>query len=173
MNKSKNIEVGGWIFELNKYDVDKATTLIPELVCIFSKPFSNLLSKINDKNQDIVLDESIMKFAPDFINSVDLIFSGYLKPADVPKFLKTILEEVRAKNKDAKNATFVNLKDVYNVVFDGNVSNQFIVAKEMLIFNFQDEWQRFFGSLRGFLGTPSEAQTKSQNTSTPIKMQAR
>lgn len=178
MGTTKSFELGEWVFEINFFDVEKATSLLPELVCIFSKPISNVVDKftgdMKDKGEEKIMSSNVMEHAGKLFESLDLLFTGYLKPAEVPSFLKRILAEVRCKKKGVSNATFAMLTDVYNVVFAGRVMDQFLLAKEVLMFNFEAEWQRFFGLLLGHSGTTEEAQTKSPAISQrPVTIKAR
>lgn len=178
MGTNKSFELGEWVFEINFFDVEKATSLLPELVCIFSKPISTVVDKftgdMKGKGEESVMSSNVMEHAGKLFESLDLLFTGYLKPAEVPVFLKRILEEVRCKKKGVSNATFANLSDVYNIVFAGRIMDQFLLAKEVLMFNFQAEWQRFFGLLLGSSGTTDEVQAKSQAISQrPVTIKAR
>ena len=177
MSQTKSFELGEWIFEINFFDVEKATTLLPELVCIFSKPISNVVDKftgdMKGKGEESVMSSNVMEHAGKLFESLDLLFTGYLKPAEVPSFLKRILAEVRCKKKGVSNATFANLSDVYNIVFAGRVMDQFLLAKEVLMFNFQAEWQRFFGLLLGSSGTTEEAKKSQVTLSQPVTIRAR
>lgn len=174
--KSKQFELGEWIFEINLYDVEKATTLLPELVCIFSKPISNVVDQfqgdIRKNGQENVMNSDMMDHAAKIFDGLDQLFTGYLKPAEVPAFLKNVLAEVRCKSKSNKNATWVSLCDVYNAVFTGRIMDQFVLAKEVLLHNFKDEWQRFFGSLLG-QGSAEEANQKPLHTSQQTTIRAR
>lgn len=174
MAKSKQLELGEWIFEINLYDVDKATVLLPELLCILSKPISNAVDKFKgdlmQRGEEGALSRNIIEHAGTIFESLDLLFTGYLKPADVPAFLKRVLEDVRCK----KDGKMMALSGVYNNVFAGRVMDQFLLAKEVLIFNFKDELERFFGLLLGSSGTTEEAKAQSPVTlSQPVTIRAR
>lgn len=173
---SKKFDLGLWTFELNMFDVEKSTNMLAELACIFSNPISSFGDKIKESNfnaESLKKDFSIVLMP--LLNSIEKLFTGYLKPSEVSPFLRRVLAEVRCKKKDLSGSQFVGLQEIYNEVFTGRIFDQFILAKEVLIFNYENEAERFFVYLQGFLGTAEEekAQT-SQATSTPkVAIQAR
>lgn len=168
MRNSKTFELGEWIFEINFFDVEKATVILPEILCILSKPLEEAKEKFANYNLEENVDKKVFF---DLIPAITAIFNGYLKPAEIPLFLKRVLSEVRCKKKDSKGS-FIDIMPVYNEVFRGRITDQFVLAKEVLFFNFESEFQRFFESLLGSTGAAEEVKT-SQTISTPATMKAR
>lgn len=174
MDNSKHFVSSDWIFEINKYDIDKSTVLLAEIGFIFSKPIGSILKEVTKTKSENRVDEigrtDVLDYAKQFFDSFNDALSLYIPPKEMPGFLRNVLNEVRCKRKEKSNADFIRLIDVYNEVFSGKVMEQFIVAKEVLLFNFQDELIRFFGPLLGLTGTTEEAKkATSQTTLTQVK----
>lgn len=166
--RSKNFELGDWIFEINRYGVEKSTSLLAELVCIFTSPINDFQEKFEKVDPESSIKEHIGKI----VGSIDMLFKGYLKPSEIPAFLKNVLAEVRCKKKSL-SGNFQDLLPIYQEVFSGRILDQFVLAKEVLYFNYENEADRFFHFLLGFFGMTEEVK-KSQNTSTQeVKIKAK